>query len=70
MNDKNKNLRELMGQARAVYFAMRHSAISYQEAKDLTEPILSRINAGVEIVAKKHKVKSTHVTFQNLGRNL
>ncbi len=67
MNDGDEDLRELFATARAIYFAMLHGAITTQQAKLRTKPILKNINTSVEIIAKKYKVKPQYITFQDLG---
>lgn len=69
MNDEN-DLRKLLGEARAIHLTMKLGGISYKEAKLCTKPLLQRINTAIELIGKKHKVKSRNITFQNLGENL
>lgn len=70
MNDKNKDLRELLAQARAIHFSMKLGGITYEQAKFRVKPILCRINTAVELIAEKYKVKPKFVKFQDLGRSL
>lgn len=42
--------------------------ITYDQAKILAEPIISRINNKAKEVARKHKVKPKYVDFTNLMR--
>ncbi len=70
MEDGNEDLRELLAIARAIHFAYQHNAITRQQAKLRTKPILQRINATVELIAKEFKVKPKYITFQELGSNL
>jgi len=66
----NEDLRKLFAEARAIYFAMLQGAITSQKAKKLSKPILRHINATVVLIARKHNVKTRHITFQDLGVNL
>ena len=70
VDDENEDLRELLATARAIHFAYLHNAITRQQAKRLTKPILQRINTTVELIAKEFKVKPRYITFQELGSNL
>lgn len=70
MDSRNENLRELYATARAIHFAMRQGAISSQQAKQHTNPILIRINASIKLIAKKYNKTPRYITFQDLGRNL
>lgn len=70
MSYKNGELKDLLGEARAIHYAMQHGAISYERAKYLTKPILDRINNAIGLIAKKHKVKPEYIRFHNLGWNL
>lgn len=67
-NGKEENLRELFSEAKAIYSAMRYGAITYQEAKLKTTPLLNKLNAAAEIIAKKHNVKPKLIRFHDLGR--
>ncbi len=69
-NNENTNLRELLGEARAIHFAMRHGAISYERARQQLKPILQKINLGIEVIAKDCGVKPKYIKFQDLGRSL
>lgn len=68
--DKNKDLRVLLAQARAIHFAMGHGQLTYKEAKLRVQPILRRINDHVGRIAKEYRVKPMYIKFQDLGRNL
>lgn len=70
MDDINKDLRELLAEARAIHLAASHNAISYEEAKKRVEATLKRLNEEGERIAKKFGVKHRKITFQNLGVNL
>lgn len=67
---KNNNVRELLGEARAIHFAMRHGQISYNEAKLRVKPVLLRLNGVIDKIAARHKVKPKYIKFQDLGRNI
>jgi len=66
---RDGNLRELLGQARAIHFAMTHEQLSYKEAKIRTKPLLQKINKETEVIAKKYHQKPKIITFNDLGRN-
>lgn len=67
---RNEDLREQFAEARAIYFAMLQGAITSQQAKKLSEPILRCLNVTVVEIARKHKVKPNHIIFQDLGVGL
>lgn len=64
------NIQELLGEARAIHFAMSMGQITYEQAKTRVQPILRRVNDHVEHIAKACKVKPKYIKFQDLGRNL
>lgn len=70
MNEINKDLRELLAEARAIHLAASYNAISYEEAKKRVEATLKRLNEEGERIAKEFGVKHKKITFQNLGVNL
>lgn len=70
MKIEDENLRELYATARAIHFAMRQGAISSQQAKQRTNPILNRINGSIKLIAKKYNKTPRYITFQDLGRAL
>lgn len=70
MDDENKDLRELLATARAIHFAYQQDAITLQQAKDRSKPILRRINNAITLIAKEFNVKPKYISFQDLGRNL
>ena len=70
MYDGNGDLREQFAEARAIYYAMLHGAITYQQAKLRTKPILQRINTSIALIARKHQVKPKFISFHSLGINL
>ena len=68
MSDRrDKNLKELLGEARAIYFVMTCGKISYKEAKNRTKPLLLEINIAIETIAKKYKQRPKYVKFNDLG---
>ena len=70
MSNENNDLKELLGEARAIHLAMRHGAITYTEAKNRVQPILRRVNDHVRRITNQYKTKPRHIRFQDLGRNL
>lgn len=66
---RDGKLRELLGEARAIYFAMQYGAITYEQAKLRVQPILLSVNNHLEQIAKEYKVKPRHIKFQDLSRN-
>lgn len=66
----DKELTEILAEARAIHFAMRHKAITYEEAKKCVEPMLERLNKAGEQIAQKYGIKYKKITFQNLGTNI
>lgn len=66
--DKNTNISDLLAQGRAIHFAMRNGAITYDEAKIRVQPILVSVNNHIRQIAKRHKVKPRFIRFQDLGR--
>jgi len=70
MNSNNNNIKSLFAEARAIHFAMRNGAITYEEAKLRVQPILRRLNDHIELIAKQYKAKPRYIRFQDLGRNL
>jgi len=67
MQNADKDVHKLFAEAKAIYFTMQHGAITYQQAKLRTKPLLQQINDRVELIAKKHKVKPKYILFQDLG---
>lgn len=67
MQKPDKEVKELLAEARAIHFAMRNGILSYQQAKRKTTPLLQQINTHVKLIAIKHRVKPRYVTFQDLG---
>lgn len=70
MEYANEDIKELFAISRAIYLTFLHNAITCQQAKARTKPLLDRINARVEAIAKEHKVKPKYITFYDLGVNL
>lgn len=67
----NKELHELLAEARAIRFALEHNAISYDGATKRVKPLLDKLNAAGASIAKKYGMKYRKITFENLGeRNL
>ncbi len=65
---KNKyKLRELFAEARAIYFAMLHNAISHEKGVQKINVILDRINKETAVIAKKYGVKHRDFTYTDLG---
>lgn len=70
MNNDNNRIKDLLAEARAIHFAMRNGAITYEEAKLRVQPILRSVNDHIGRIAKECKVKPKYIKFQDLGRNL
>lgn len=71
MNKKRDgDLRELLAEARAIFFAMAQGATTSRQAKDRTKPLLQKINIAIEVIAKKHNQKPKYITFSDLGKNI
>lgn len=64
------NIRDLLAEARAVHLAMKYGAISYEQAKVRTQPMLMEINRHLRRAARRKKVKYKTIIFQDLGRML
>lgn len=64
------DLRELFAEARAIHFAYQQEAITPQQAKDRSKPLLRRLNKAITLIAKKFNVKPKYISFQDLGHNL
>jgi hypothetical protein len=63
-----KNPVELLAEARAIHLAMRHGALSYDEAKRRVASVLEGLNRIYAERAKKYSVKHRPIRFQDLGR--
>lgn len=70
VDDENEDLRELLATARAIHFAYQQGAITLQQAKDRTKPILIRLNNAITLISKEFRVKPKYISFQDLGHNL
>ena len=70
MRDGDEDLSELLAIARAIHFAYQQEAITLQQAKDRSKPLLRRLNNAITLIAKEFKVKPKYISFQDLGRNL
>lgn len=64
---RDRDLKDLLAQARAIHFAMAHGQLSYREAKEKTRPLLQEINVAIEVIAKKYKKKPMYIKFVDLG---
>lgn len=70
MNNNEVNLRELLSEARAIHFAMKHGALSYERAAVMTRPYLEVINKKIRRIARQYKTRPKEMCFQDLGRSL
>lgn len=70
MPNINKELHDLLAEARAIRLAMVHGAISYEDAKKRINYSLEKLNIAGANIAKKYGVKYKKITFQTLGKNL
>ena len=70
MADKNEDLREQFAEARAIYFAMLHGAITTHQAKLRTAPLIRKINSTIKKIATEYRVKPTYITFYDLGKSI
>lgn len=68
--DKNINLREVLAEARAIHLAMRHGAMTYEQAKQRTKPLLAIINVRTKQIAKEFNVRAKEIKFSDLNRDL
>ncbi len=66
----DEELTEILAEARAIHFAMRNGALSYDEAKKRVEPMIERLNKAGKSIAKKYGRTYKKITFQNLGENI
>lgn len=64
------NYREILGEARAVHFAMHRGAITYEKAVELTKPLLGILNVKATEIAKRYKIRPRLLKFQDLGRTI
>ena len=64
---RDRELKGLLGEARAIHLAMTCNQISYERAKYLTKPLLQEINTEIEVIAKKYGKKPRLLKFQDLG---
>lgn len=62
--------KEHLAEARSIHLAMSMGAITYNEAKRLTKPLLEKVNLVAMTIAKKYGIKPAKITFQDLGRNI
>ncbi len=70
MEDGDEDLRELLATARAIYFAYQQEAITFQQAKSRTQPLLISINEAITKIAKKYRVKPQYISFSDLGQRI
>lgn len=61
---------ELLAEARAIHYAMRNGAISYEKAKNDTKPLLEIINKEIAKIARQFGRNARKVSFQDLGRHI
>ncbi len=66
----NTKAMNLLAEARAIHLAMRHGALTYEQAKLRVQPILGRVNTMAGLIAKRHNIKPKYIKFQALGRVL
>ena len=66
----NTSLKDLLAEARAIYFAMKNGALTYKEAKRRTEPLLGLLNTRNRQIARKFRVKAKEIRFSDLNRSL
>lgn len=67
---RSDNLRELLAEGRAIHFAMKYGALSYEKAIIMTKPYLETINKRIRGIAREYGVRPKEIRFQDLGRNL
>ena len=70
MPNINRELHDLLAEARAIRFALVHGAISYEDAKQRINSSLEKLNIVGAGIAKKYGVKYKKITFQTIGKNL
>lgn len=70
MQSGDEDLKEVLATARAIHFAYQQGAITLQQAKDYSKPLLRRLNKAITLIAKEFKVKPKYILFQDLGHNL
>ena len=62
----NQRLDEILAEARAIKFAMKHGALPYSEAKERVTPILEKVNAVGKDIAKKYGRTHRIIRFNDL----
>jgi hypothetical protein len=62
----NNDAADLLAQAKALRFAARHQAITYQDAKSRAEAILQEVNQIGERIAKKYGRRYRKIRFSDL----
>lgn len=70
MNNNEIDYKALLAEARAIHFAMQNRALTYEQAKERTKPILDIVNRRIKFRAKQQNVSPKLVKFQDLGRTL
>lgn len=70
MGNNKVNLRNLLAEARAIHFAMKRGALSYEKAKIMTKPYLDTINKEVRKMARQYSVPAKEIRFHDLNRGL
>ena len=67
---RSKNLKDLLAEARAIHYAMQHGAMTYEQAKQKTKPLLLKINDSIKLIAKKYNKRPKYIRFHDLGSHL
>lgn len=62
----DKQATELLAEARAIRFAVKNGAITYESAKERVKPLLEKVNKVGAFIARKYKRKYRRITFQEL----
>ena len=62
----DRNLTDILGEAKAIRFALQYGALSYNDAKKRVQPLLNKINAVGKVIARKYKRKYRKIRFQDL----
>ena len=68
--ENKSDLRELLAEARAIHYAMKRGALSYEKAKIMTKPYLDTINKEVRKMARQYKVRAKEIRFNDLNRSM
>jgi len=59
-------LDEILAEARAIKFAMKHGALSYPQAKERVKPLLEKVNLVGKEISKRYRRKFKPITFTDL----